>query len=448
MSDEKRFYAWATVILVLLMAALIIHVINYSGFNKKQKSWFIATFSSIAFCALAEFVLHCGYYNPVLKIPLTILTVLQFAVAPCFAMLFAGALGLEKQLKAVLIAFGICLTIGTICAPFGWVFYFDDVGYHRGPAFLVYEISYFGSLVYIIVSLVVVGMKFKHRDIVTIIMVLVILAAGIVPMSVFSLHIAYLAVGITSCLCYIFYNDLVQQDTKNALVSEQKRISNMRLQITNRLANLIESRDTETGEHVARTSAYVRTLAEDCLKDNVYSDSINRQFIDLLFTLAPMHDVGKILVSDKILRKPGKLTPEEYEEIKKHATYGGEVVRQVLSGIAEDEQINFAADIATYHHERWDGSGYPKGLKGKEIPLSARIMAIADVFDALVSKRCYKDAISAEAAFKIIKEESGSHFDPQLVKVFLDHKEKYQKISIKFREIESSAELGKDQHII
>ena len=448
MSDEKRFYAWATVILVLLMAALIIHVLNYSGFNKKQKGWFLATFSSIAFCALAEFLLHCGYYNPALKIPLSILTVLQFAVAPCFAMLFAGALGLEKQLKAALISFGICLTIGIICAPFGWVFYFDDVGYHRGPAFLVYEISYFASLVYIIVSLVIVGMKFKHRDIVTIIMVLFILAAGIVPMSVFSLHIAYLAVGITSTMCYIYYNDLIQTDTKNALVAQQKQVSDMRLQITNRLANLIENRDTETGEHVARTSAYVKTLAEDCLEEGVYSDYINKEFIEKMYTLAPMHDVGKIFVSDKILRKPGRLTPEEFEEIKKHAEYGGRVVEQILSGISDDEQIRFASDIAMYHHEKWDGSGYPKGLKGNEIPLSARIMAIADVFDALVSKRCYKDAISAEEAFKIIKKDSGTHFDPELVKVFLKHKNKYQKINIKFKEIDSSKQLAENQNII
>ena len=440
MSENIRFYAWATVILVLLMAALIIHVINYSGFNKKQKGWFIATFSAISFCALAEFLLHCGYYAPQFKIILTILTVLQFAVAPCFAMLFAGALGLEKQLRTALIAFGVCLTIGIICAPFGWVFYFDDVGYHRGPAFLIYEITYFGSLIYIIVVLFLVAKRFKNRDTFTIIMVLVVLAAGIIPMTIFSLHIAYLSVGVTSCLCYIFYNDLIQTDTKNALISEQKHVSEMQLQITNRLANLIESRDTETGEHVARTSGYVKTLAEDCLAEGVYSDYINQNFIDSLYTLAPLHDVGKILVSDKILRKPGKLTPEEYEEIKKHATFGGELVRQVLSGISNEYQIEFAADIATFHHEKWDGSGYPKGLKGKEIPLSARIMAIADVFDALVSKRCYKDEVSCEEAFKIIEKDAGTHFDPNLVNVFLKHKDKYEKIKLTHKEIPNISE--------
>lgn len=380
MSPNIRFYAWATVILIILMVALTLHVLNHNGFNKKQKSWFIATFSAISFCALAEFVIHCGYYSIVFKVPLTILTVLQFATAPCFAMLFAGALGLKNQKIIVFITFGICLLIGTICAPFGLVFYFDDEGYHRGPAFLIYEISYFASLSYMIAVLFIVGKKFRHRDIPTIIMTLVVLIAGIVPMSIFSLHIAYLAVGIAACLSYVFYNDLVQQDTKMELVAKERKITKMQRQITNRLANLIESRDIETGEHVMRTSAYVTILAQDCFKAKVYDDTINKHYIDMLFTLAPMHDVGKILISDSILRKPGKLTPEEFEQIKKHTEYGGRVVEQILSGIADEEEIKFAYDIATYHHERWDGTGYPKGLKGEEIPLSARIMAIADVF--------------------------------------------------------------------
>ena len=424
-----NFYTAATIIIVILMVAMIIHVLNNTGFNKSQKSWFISTFAAISFCALAEFAIHCGYYDYAFRIPLTILTVLQFAIAPCFAMLFAGALGLKHQGKIAAIYFAFCLLIGIICAPFGWVFYFDVEGYHRGVAFLIYEITYFASLAYIIVVLIIAGRKFSHRDIGTIIMIFVVLAAGIIPMSIYQLHIAYVAVGISSCLCYVFYNDLVQQDMNAELLSKQQKIADMQIQITARLANLIESRDTETGEHVARTSAYVKNLAEDCLKDGVYTDQINQDFIDLIFILAPMHDVGKILVSDKILRKPGKLTPEEFEEIKKHATYGGSVIKQILNGIADEDYIKFATDIATYHHERWDGKGYPNGLKEEEIPLSARMMAIADVFDALVSKRCYKDAMPIEEAFKTIEEEAGTHFDPQLVKVFLNHKEKYIEIN-------------------
>ena len=424
-----NFYDAATLIISILMIAMCIHVLNYSGFDKHQKGWFVATFSAIIFCALAEYAIHCGYYSVIFRIPLTILTVLQFATAPCFAMLFAGALGMKHQLKIALAAFAFCLTIGIICAPFGWVFYFDEAGYHRGPAFLFYEITYFASLAYIVVVLILTGKKFHHRDIATIVMVLITLAAGIVPMTIFSIHIAYVAVGIVAVLCYVFYNDLVQQDTSAELLQKQAEISEMQAQIISRLANLIESRDTETGQHVARTSAYVKILAEDAYKEGLYPEIINEDFIKLCPLLAPMHDVGKVLVPDYILRKPGKLTPEEFEEIKKHASNGGDIVKQILKDIADEEQVKFACDIASYHHERWDGKGYPFKLKEGDIPVSARIMAIADVFDALVSKRCYKNPIPVEEAFEIIKSESGTHFDPKLVAVFLKHKEKYSEIN-------------------
>ena len=271
----------------------------------------------------------------------------------------------------------------------------------------------------------IVAKRFNHRDFWTIGMVLVVLIAGIVPMTIFKLNITYIAIGIGACLCYIYYNDLVQQDTQAEYAANQKKISSMQEHIISGLANLIENRDMETGEHITRTSAYVKILAESCVKDGVYTDIINEHFISLLVTLAPMHDIGKIVVSDRILRKPAKLDPEEFEQMKKHAAVGGEVVREVLNGITDEEYLLFADDIVTYHHERWDGTGYPNRLKAEEIPLSARIMAIADVFDALTSKRCYKEAMTPAEAFKIIEEESGTHFDPKLVEVFLNHKEDF-----------------------
>ena len=276
--------------------------------------------------------------------------------------------------------------------------------------------------------MVIVGRKFHHRDIWTIGMILVVLVAGIIPMTIFKINVTYVAIGVSACLCYIYYNDLVQQDIQAEFAANQRKISAMQEHIISGLANLIENRDTETGEHITRTSAYVRLLSESCVKDGVYTDKINDHFISLLATLAPMHDIGKIVVSDRILRKPARLDEEEYNQMKKHAAVGGTMVREVLNGITDEEYLSFASDIATYHHERWDGSGYPSGLKEEEIPLSARIMAIADVFDALTSKRCYKEAISAEEAFKIIEEESGTHFDPQLVEVFLKHKDEFASI--------------------
>ena len=435
-------YMSVTILIILLMVAMTIHVLHYSGFNRRQKVWFIVTFLSVSFCAAAEFAVHCGYYDSKFAIPLTILTVLQFSAAPCLAMLFAGALGLKKQGRIAIGLLSVGLITEIVCAPFGWIFRFGETGYSRGPAFLIYETFYFVSLAYMIVALIIVGRKFQKRDLVTIIMVLAVLAAGIVPMTIDkSIHVAYLAVGMSACLCYVYYNDLVQQDTSAALLANQAKVSDMQVRIISGLANLIESRDTETGEHVARTSAYVKTLAELAREDGVYTETLNDHYIELLEMLAPMHDVGKILVSDKILRKPGHLTPEEFEEMKKHATYGGDVVRQILSGVADEEYVSFASDIATYHHERWDGAGYPKQLKGDEIPLSARIMAIADVFDALVSKRCYKEAIPVEEAFQVISDEAGSHFDAELVKVFLAHKERFAAIFDAMRDKETEGEV-------
>ena len=291
------------------------------------------------------------------------------------------------------------------------------------------------AIIYLVISMIIVGRKFHHRDFVTIIMIIVVLIAGIIPMAIFKLNITYIAIAIGASLCYIYYNDLIQQDTKQELLENQQRISDMQSHMISGLANLIENRDIDTGGHISRTSRYVKTLAEDARKDGVYADVIDDRFINLMYTLAPMHDIGKIIIPDRILKKPGRLTAEEFEQMKQHAAVGGSVVREVFSGITDEEYLSFASDIATYHHERWDGTGYPSGLKGEEIPLSARIMAIADVFDALVSERCYKTAMSAEEAYEIIREGAGTHFDPQLSAVFINHKTEFEAPDTKQKQI-------------
>lgn len=418
-------YICSIILTDLLMLAMMTHVLTYSGFNKTQKTWFTLTFLSVIICSGGELAVHCGYYDLALAGILTVITVIQFSIAPMLAVLFSGALGLHKQAARASWCFFISLLIQVCCAPSGAIFYFDSNGYSRGQYFIIYEVFYIISMLYLTISLIIVGKKFKHRDTLTIIMVIIVLLGGIIPMTLYKINVTYIAIGISACLCYIYYNDLIQQDMKTALITNQTKVSNMQNHIISGLSNLIENRDTETGEHVARTGKYVKTLAKNAENDGVYTDIINEHFIELLYSLAPLHDVGKIVVSDKILKKPGKLTPEEFEEMKKHASAGGEVVRQILGGITDDEYIDFASDIATYHHERWDGSGYPEHLSGDKIPLSARIMAIADVYDALTSERCYKKAMSPEKAFTIIQEESGTHFDPKLVEVFLRHKEEF-----------------------
>lgn len=198
------------------------------------------------------------------------------------------------------------------------------------------------------------------------------------------------------------------------------------------MANLIENRDGDTGEHIKRTSLYVGMLARAAQKNRYCSNILTDDYIDMLIKAAPMHDIGKISVSDAILQKPGKLTIEEFEQMKRHTLEGGRIVHEVLGGIEEQEYVDIAAEVACAHHEKWNGTGYPYGLKESNIPISARIMAVADVFDALVSKRCYKDAISADEAFAVIERDAGIHFDPVLAKMFLKMRHEVMEIMEKY----------------
>ena len=194
------------------------------------------------------------------------------------------------------------------------------------------------------------------------------------------------------------------------------------------MANLIESRDHDTGEHVKRTSVYVELLAKAAQKDGYLPEILNDRYVELTVKAAPLHDIGKITVSDSILQKPGKLTEEEFERMKTHTTAGGRIVGEVLGNIEDREYIEIASRVAAAHHEKWNGSGYPLGLKGDEIPLCARIMAVADVFDALVSKRCYKEQMPVDKAFDIIKESGGTHFDPELARLFVSIRSDIEKV--------------------
>lgn len=219
----------------------------------------------------------------------------------------------------------------------------------------------------------------------------------------------------------IFLQNEVDRKTEQ-LVSQNNKMIYIQEQTIFGMASLIESRDIETGEHVKRTSLYVEILVRAALEAGYHPELIDEQYVELLKKAAPMHDVGKITLSDVVLRKTGRLTGEEYEQVKNHTVAGEQVIGEVLGKIESEEYVKLAMEVAKSHHEWWDGSGYPEKLKGEEIPVSARIMAIADVFDALVSPRCYKDAYSSEEAFGLIKQASGTHFDPVLVNLFISKK--------------------------
>lgn len=234
---------------------------------------------------------------------------------------------------------------------------------------------------------------------------------------------------ICSLLCFKItsnlnsYKNQLEIDIENknkALIEHNEKMLKLQNTTIIGMATLIESRDGDTGEHVKRTSVYVAMLAQAARQAGYERETLTDNYIEFLIKAAPLHDIGKITVSDTILLKPSRLTAKEYEKIKCHAREGGRIVRQVIGGIGDEEYINIASDVAAYHHEKWDGSGYNEGLSGTDIPLCARIMAIADVFDALISKRCYKESFPIDEAFNIIRESAGSHFDPALARIFLD----------------------------
>lgn len=214
----------------------------------------------------------------------------------------------------------------------------------------------------------------------------------------------------------------------NNLIEKNKNIVDMQFKIISSFAGLIESRDDDTGHHVKRTQRFVEVILEAMDEKEIYKEEMKQLDIDIVTIAAQLHDIGKIKVSDMILNKKGKLTNEEYDIIKIHTSEGKEIIEKYLEGVEENDFIDEAKKIALSHHERWDGNGYPEGLKEKEIPLSARVMAVADVFDALVNKRCYKEAFSLEKSFSIIEEGAGTQFDPEVVSAFLSKKEEISDI--------------------
>ncbi|MCR4750049.1 MAG: HD domain-containing protein [Lachnospiraceae bacterium] len=221
-------------------------------------------------------------------------------------------------------------------------------------------------------------------------------------------------------------------DTVGYIDEVQKKgdeISHMQNGLIYIMADLVESRDKCTGDHVKKTAAYVKLILNLLKENNLYSETLTDEYIQDVCNSAPLHDVGKIKVSDVILNKPARLTDEEFEIMKSHTTAGQKIIESAMKLTTDTGYLKEALNLATYHHEKWDGSGYPRGLKEYEIPLSARIMAVSDVFDALVSARSYKKPFSFEEAMKIIEEGAGKHFDPVIANVFVENADLVREIA-------------------
>ncbi len=227
--------------------------------------------------------------------------------------------------------------------------------------------------------------------------------------------------------------ELVEKRTRELLITREITIEG--------LASLAETRDPETGGHIKRTQHYVKLLAEHLKPHPAFRDFLDDEVIYLLYLSAPLHDIGKVGVPDNILLKPGKLTSAEFKEMEKHTIFGRDALRSVEKKLGPNSFLRFAVDIAWSHHEKWDGSGYPRGLAGNKIPIPGRLMAIADVYDALISKRVYKPPFPHEKAVSIISEGRGGHFDPVAADAFLTLEEQFRQIAIKFADFEEEREM-------
>ncbi|MDR3254031.1 MAG: response regulator [Synergistaceae bacterium] len=206
------------------------------------------------------------------------------------------------------------------------------------------------------------------------------------------------------------------------------QVLNLQNAVLSTVADLVEFRDDVTGGHIARTQRYLKILLDEILAGDIYADERANWEMNYLLPSAQLHDVGKIAISDLILNKPGKLTPEEFEIMKTHVVIGVKAIRKIEQNAEEHSFLRHARLIAGGHHEKWDGSGYPAGLRGRDIPLEGRLMAIADVYDALVSTRPYKRPMSIDEARAIIEAGSGAHFDPILTDVFSKTADKFAEV--------------------
>jgi putative two-component system response regulator len=237
--------------------------------------------------------------------------------------------------------------------------------------------------------------------------------------------------------------ELVKERTLELAITQEVTIDG--------LAVLAEYRDPETGGHIQRTKNYMRILTKHLKRHPKYCDFLDDKTIDLIYKSTPLHDIGKVGVADNILLKPGKLTEEEFKEMEKHVVYGHDAIQVTEQKLGENTFLSFAKDIAISHHEKWDGSGYPYGLKEEAIPLAGRMMAVADVYDALISKRVYKPPFLHEKAVDIIVNGDGRtephHFDPDVLQAFKDTAEDFRQVAIEFADYDEERQtlMGKNQ---
>lgn len=441
---------------------ILISAVLRKTITTKVRHWFEYTVISnfvMAFADIFTWVFE-GTSRPgsriILPIAMFIFYFMSFAViitSGFYIVNFLNNAKYKRFIKWLLSIAAIFYFLSLVVTPFTGLLYEIDQNniYSRGKFFaipvILEVILYFGLLVYLIGN----RKTTSHDKIFTIIWFLIFpQLAQFLQVIFYGISIINTGFTLAFLVAFIRSNQRLEKnldfteselgEKETELIEKIAEIEQSKLQVIKMqnhtiesLSNLVENRDEDTGEHVRRTRAYVELLAVQMMKNGHYPDILTPRYVRFLKRAAPMHDIGKIVVPDAILKKPGRLTPPEFEQMKRHASEGGRIVHEILDGYEDPEYIQITANIAMHHHEKWDGSGYPDGLKGEQIPLCARIMAIADVFDALVSPRIYKSPMSYEEAYQIIEESIGIHFDPIIAKEFLNIKEKAAAVNESFK---------------
>ena len=429
-TKQQNWIKWMVISNIILAVAHTCYLL----FNSKTGS------TNYIICTIAIFIMYLAVFA------IIDITVIVFV-------LYLNQKRFRKVLTISLLVITIIYTFFLILTPFTGAYYvlLEDNSIEYGPLIVIPYTLQISIYVLMIIYLISNRKTLKAQRVIAILsFVLFPQVAQIIQLVQRGLYLITTGYSMTFLVMVIFenyrleasldYTEVELDEKENELKEKLSEIERSKLAVIKMqnhtiesLSNLVENRDEDTGEHVRRTRAYVELLAVQLMKNNRYSDVLNPRYVRFLKRAAPMHDIGKIVVPDAILKKPGSLTEAEFAQMKLHASEGGRIVHEIMDGYEDPEYIEITANIAKYHHEKWDGTGYPDNLKGNEIPLCARIMAIADVFDALVSPRVYKSPMSYEEAFKIIKEESGIHFDPIIAQEFLNIKEKAASVNESFK---------------
>lgn len=329
----------------------------------------------------------------------------------------------KAKAKRITLVLHILFAIHSIAVIIGgatnFPFFFDENNmYHRGVGYNFYNVIPVVILVLGMVILIIYGKNIDKRVRISFWTYLVAPVIAIIIQS-FSYGIQYIIFATTASSVFMYF--VILKNQTETYEKQTKSISHMQNGLIMVLADLVESRDKCTGDHIKKTAEYARVIMKQLKKDGVYADELTDEYIEDVVRSAPLHDIGKIQIPDAILNKTSGLTSEEFEIIKSHTTAGKNIITSAIDMVSEESSgyLNEARNLAYCHHEKWDGNGYPQKLSGEDIPLSARIMAVADVFDALVSKRSYKEPLKFDDAVDLIKKESGTHFDPKIVDAFI-----------------------------